>query len=188
MLVTQCVQVILHKLTHSHHITAAIFSHAHAWLASAHAPTAHRTGPAWACRRAAARPASVQQLHAWTLYCKRWNWLKTLCAHCFRVILFIVTCFFTIMLVEFLNIKHSHSHCEWYTLIKRQCCDWFLSVASWTFALISYETVTVRDTQCSVSSADQTWSSAILRPAPATPLCGPTSRRRCRRSGWRTQS
>ena len=98
-------------------------------------------------------------------------------------------CFFTIMLAEFLNIKHSHSHCEWYTLIKRQCCDWLLSVASWTFALISYETVTVRDTQCSVSSADQTWSSTILRPAPAAPLCGPTwRRRRCRRSGWRTQS
>ena len=186
MLVTQCVQVILHKLTHSHHITAAIFSHAHAWLASAHAPTAHRTGPAWACRRrqtsertAAARLDNIL---------KWWNWLKTLCAHCFRVILFTVTCFFTIMLAEFLNIKHSHSHCEWYTLIKRQCCDWLLSVASWTFALISYETVTVRDTQCSVSSADQTWSSTILRPAPAAPLCGPTWRRRCRRSGWRTQS
>ena len=49
------------------------------------------------------------------------------------------------MLVEFLNIKHSHSHCEWYTLIKRQFCDQLLSVAYWTFALISYETVTVRD-------------------------------------------
>ena len=49
------------------------------------------------------------------------------------------------MLVEFLNIKHSHTHCEWYTLIKRQFCDQLLSVAYWTFALISYETVTVRD-------------------------------------------
>ena len=49
------------------------------------------------------------------------------------------------MLVEFLNIKHSHSHCEWYTLIKRQFCDQLLSVAYWTFALISYETVTDRD-------------------------------------------
>ena len=155
MLVTQCVQVILHKLTHSQHITAAIFSHAHAWLALAHAPTAHRTGPAWACqRRAPDQRAYSSCTPGHYIANDGIDWKL-----CVRIVL---------------ELYYSHSHCEWYTLIKRQCCDWLLSVASWTFALISYETVTVRDTQCSVSSADQTWSSAILRPALAAPLCGPT--------------
>ena len=101
-----------------------------------------RPGPA------AARPASIQQLLAWALFYRQRNWLETLCVHCFRFILLIKKWYDsiqTIMLVEFLNIKHSHSHCEWYTLIKRQFCDQLLSVAYWTFALISYETVTVRD-------------------------------------------
>ena len=53
MLVTQCVQVIPTNMSHSHHFTTAIFSHAHAWPASAHAPTAHRPGPGLPPRRAA---------------------------------------------------------------------------------------------------------------------------------------
>ena len=47
------------------------------------------------------------------LYFCSWNalpwlghFLQTLCVHCFRFILLIVTCFFTTMLVDFLNIKH----------------------------------------------------------------------------------
>ena len=34
------------------------------------------------------------------------NFLQTLYVHCFRFILLIVTCYFTTMLVDFLNIKH----------------------------------------------------------------------------------
>ena len=65
------------------------------------------------------------------------------------------------------------------TLIKRQFCD----IDFWTFALISYEAVSVPDTQFSVSSVhDPAESSATWRPVPAPPLCGSTSRRRW--GGW----
>ena len=68
---------------------------------------------------------------------------------------------------------------EYCTLIKRQFCD----IDFWTFALISYEAVSVPDTQFSVSSVhDPAESSAIWRPVPAAPLCGSTSRRRW--AGW----
>ena len=57
------------------------------------------------------------------------HFLQTLIVHCFRFILLIVTCFFTTILVDFLNIKHFSSSedvkcvCEYCTLIKRQVCD-----------------------------------------------------------------
>ena len=68
---------------------------------------------------------------------------------------------------------------EYCTLIKRQFCD----IDFWTFALISYEAVSVPDTQFSVLSVrNPAESSAIWRPVTAAPLCGSTSRRRW--AGW----
>ena len=39
------------------------------------------------------------------------------------------------------------------------------------------------DSYCPRSRAAQTWSLASWRPGPAAPICGPTSRSRCRRWG-----